>query len=211
VRRADRYILRILANRWPRPAGIPTLLDISRGREGVGMELGRIGFRVTGITLQDGSRESLTARLPGVTATFDAVCCRDVLELMEDWAEVVGRIARWLRPGGLFLYSVGSGTPPRKRLLTQLVRRWLASSLETAGTLERDRSIEAGDLATTLRRAGLLPREMTEPGDETGRTVAPKSVAYVGYSVRRSDPPPPVIGMRWEFTGTGERWIAGRR
>ena len=211
MRRADRYILRVLANRWPRPAGIPTLLDISRGREGVGMELGRIGFRVTGITLQDGSRESLTARLPGVTATFDAVCCRDVLELMEDWAEVVGRIARWLRPGGLFLYSVGSGTPPRKRLLAQLVRRWLASSLETAGTLERGRSIEAADLATTLRRAGLLPREMTEPGDETGRTVTPKSVAYVGYSVRRSDPPPPVIGMRWEFTGTGERWIAGRR
>jgi SAM-dependent methyltransferase len=211
VRRTDRYILRVLANRWPRPAGIPTLLDISRGREGVGMELGRIGFRVTGITLQDGSLESLTARLPGVTSTFDAVCCRDVLELMEDWAEVVGRIARWLRPGGLFLYSVGSGTAPRKRLLTQLVRRWLASSLETAGILERDRSIEAADLATTLRRAGLLPREMTEPGDETGRTVTPKSVAYVGYSVRRSDPAPPVIGMRWDLTGTGERWVAGRR
>jgi hypothetical protein len=52
---------------------------------------------------------------------------------------------------------------------------------------------------------------MTEPGDETGRTVAPKSVAYVGYAVRRSDPAPPVIGMRWEFTGTGERWTAGRR
>jgi SAM-dependent methyltransferase len=209
VRTADRYILRVLANRWPRPARIPTLLDISRGREGLGMELGRIGFRVTGITLQDGSLESLTARLPGVTATFDAVCCRDVLDLMEDWVEVVGRIARWLRPGGLFLYSVGSGTPPRRRLLPQLVRRWLG--LGTAATLDRDRSIEAADLAATLRRAGLLPREMTEPGDETGRTVAPKSVAYVGYSVRRSDPAPPVIGMRWEFTGTGERWIAGRR
>jgi SAM-dependent methyltransferase len=209
VRTADRYILRVLAHRWPRPARIPTLLDISRGREGVGMELGRIGFRVTSITLQDGSLESLTARLPGVTATFDAVCCRDVLDLMEDWVEVVGRIARWLRPGGLFLYSVGSGTPPRRRLLPQLVRRWLG--LGTAATLDRDRSIEAADLAATLRRAGLLPREMTEPGDETGRTVAPKSVAYVGYSVRRSDPAPPVIGMRWEFTGTGERWIAGRR
>jgi SAM-dependent methyltransferase len=210
VRTADRYILRVLANRWPRPAGIPTLLDISRGREGVGMEIRRIGFRVTGITLQDGSLESLTARLPGPTATFDAVCCRDVLELTEDWAEVVGRIARWLRPGGLFLYSVGSGTRARRRGLAQLVRRWLASRLGAAGIRERDRSIEAADLATTLRRAGLLPREMTEPGDETGRTVAPKSVAYVGYSVRRSDPAPPVIGMQWEFTGTGERWTAGR-
>jgi SAM-dependent methyltransferase len=209
VRTADRYILRVLANRWPRPARIPTLLDISRGREGVGMELGRIGFRVTGITLQEGSPETLTARLPGVAATFDAVCCRDVLELMEDWAEVVGRIARWLRPGGLFLYSVGSGTPPRRGLVLQLVRRWLG--LGTAATLERNRSIGAAALATTLRRAGLQPREMTEPDDEAGRTVAPGSVAYVGYSVRRSDPAPPMIGMRWDFTGTGERWTAGRR
>jgi 2-polyprenyl-6-hydroxyphenyl methylase / 3-demethylubiquinone-9 3-methyltransferase len=183
VRSADGYILRVLANRWPRPAGIPTLLDISHGREGVGMELGRIGFRVSGITLQEGSPERLSARLPGVTATFDAVCCRDVLELMNDWAEVVGRIARWLRPGGLFLYSVGSGTPPRRRPARQLLRRWLR--VGTAATRERGRSIEAADLATTLRAAGLQPREMTEPGDEAGRTVAPRSVSYVGHSVRR--------------------------
>jgi 2-polyprenyl-3-methyl-5-hydroxy-6-metoxy-1,4-benzoquinol methylase len=208
VHTADRYILRVLANRWPRRVGIPTLLDISRGREGLRMELGRIGFRVTGITLQDGSLEGMSERLGGVTTSFDAICCRDVLELVEDWAEVVGRIARSLCPGGVFLYSVGSGTPPR---LPQLVRRWLASGLGTAGTLERDRSIEAADLAATLRRAELVPREMTAPGGETARTVAPKSVAYVGYSVRRSDPPPPVIRMRWEFTGTAERWIAGRR
>jgi len=118
VRMADRYILRVLANRWPRPARIPTLLDISCGREGVGAELGRIGFRVTGITLQDGSLESLSERLAGVTATFDAVCCRDVLELLEDWAEVVGQLARRLRPGGVFLYSVGSGTPKSDQGMT---------------------------------------------------------------------------------------------
>ena len=202
---ADRYILRVLAYRWPRPARVPTLLDISRGREGVGTELGRIGFRVTGITLQDGSLESLSERLAGVTAPFDAICCRDVLELMEDWAEVVGRIARWLRPGGVFLYSVGNGTPPRRRLLPRFVRRWLAAGLGTAGILERDRSIAAADLTMTLCLAGLLPREMTAPGSETARTVAPESLAYVGYSVRRSDPAPPVMGMRWELTGTGER------
>ena len=207
----DRYILRVLSARWPRPARIPTLLDISSGREGVGMELGRIGFRVTGITLQDGSLEGLSERLARAPATFDAICCRDVLELMEDWAEGVGRIARRLRPGGVFLYSVGGRARPRRRLLPQLVRRWLAPGLGTGGTPERDRSIEAADLAATLRRVGLLPREITAPGGETARTVAPKAVAYVGYSVRRSDPPPPVVGMRWDFTGTGERWIAGRR
>lgn len=193
---ADRYILRVLSTRWPRPARIPTLLDVSRGREGLGTELGRIGFRVTGITLQDGSLESLGERLGGVPARFDAICCRDVLEWMEDWAEGVGRIARWLRTGGVFLYSVGSGTPPRRRL-PELVRRWLASGLGTAGTPKRDRWIEAADLASTLRGAGLLPRQMTEPDDETGRTVTPRSVAYVGYSVRRSEPAPPVIGMQW--------------
>ena len=205
----DRYILSVLSTRWPRPARIPTLLDISRGREGVGMELGRIGFRVTGITLQDGSLEGLSERLARVPAPFDAICCRDVLELMEDWAEGVGRIARRLRPGGVFLYSVGGGAPPRRRLLPQRVRRWLAPGLGTS--VDRDRSIEAADLALTLRRMGLLPREITAPGGETARTVAPHAVTYVGYSVRRSAPPPRVVRMRWDFTDTGERWIAGRR
>jgi len=74
-----------------------------------------------------------------------------------------------------------------------------------AGALERDRSIAAADLVATLRRAGLLPREMTAPGGETARTVAAESEAFVGYSVRRPDPAPPVTGMRWEFTGMGER------
>jgi SAM-dependent methyltransferase len=175
------------------------------------MELGRIGFRVTGITLQDGSLESLRERLAGLPAAFDAICCRDVLELMEDWAEGVGRIARRLRPGGVFLYSVGGGAPPRRRLLPQLVRRWLATGLGAGRTLARDRSIEAADLALTLRLVGLLPREITVPDGETARTVAPNALAYVGYSVRRSEPPPPAVGMRWDFTGTGERWIAGRR
>jgi SAM-dependent methyltransferase len=211
VRAGDRYILRVLADRWRRQARIPTLLDISRGREGVGAELGRIGFRVTGITLQDRSLESLSDRLAGVTATFDAICCRDVLELVEDWAEVVGRLARRLRPGGVFLYSVGSGTPPRRGLLPRLVRRWLASGLGMAGTLERHRRIAAADLVTTLRRAGLPPREITAPDGEAARTVGGESVAYVGYAVRHPDPAPPVAAMRWEFTGTGERWIAGRR
>lgn len=210
MRTADRYILRVLADRWRRPARTPTLLDISRGREGVGVELGRIGFRVTGITLQDGSLESLSERLACVTATFDAVCCRDVLELLEDWAEVVGQLARRLRPGGVFLYSVGSGTPPRRWRLPRLVRRWLASGLGTHGTLERDRSIAAADLAATLRRAGLLPRGMTVPDRETDPALTAESVTYVGYSVRRADSAPPVIGMRREFTGTEERWIAGR-
>jgi SAM-dependent methyltransferase len=211
VRTADRYILRVLADRWRRPVRIPTLLDISRGREGVGAELGRIGFRVTGITLQDGSLQSLSERLAGVTTTFDAICCRDVLELVEDWAEVVGRLARRLRPGGVFLYSVGSGTPQRRQRLPRLVRRWLASGLGTAGILERDRSIAAADLAATLRRAGLLPRGMTVPDSETDPALTAESVTYVGYSLRRADPAPPVVGMRREFTGTGERWIAGRR
>ncbi len=208
---ADRYVLRVLADQWAAPTRIPTLLDISRGADGLAAELGRIGFRVTGITLQDGSLESLGERLGGVTATFDAICCRGVLELVDDWAEVVSRIARRLRPGGVFLYSVSSGTPPRERLLPRLVRRWLASGLGTAGILERDRSIAAADLAAALRRAGLLPREMTAPGDGTVRTVAAESVAYVGYSVRRADPAPPATAMRREFTGTGERWVGGRR
>ena len=175
------------------------------------MELGRIGFRVTGITLQDGSLESLRERLAELPAAFDAICCRDVLEMMENWAEEVGRIARWLRPGGVFLYSVGGGAPPRRRLLPAARASLAGDGFGAGRTLARDRSIEAADLALRLRLVGLLPREITAPGGETARTVAPNALAYVGYSVRRSEPPPPAVRMRWDFTGTGERWIAGRR
>ena len=209
MRAIDRYMLRVLADEWAPRAAAPSLLDISRAGDGLGAELRKARFRVTSITLQDGSLESLSERLAGVMETFDAICCRDVLELVDDWAVVLGRIARRLRPGGVLLYSVG-GTIAAPGLFPRLVQRWLGSRPTLDRTSARHRPVPATDLVATLRPFGLVPRELTVLGASTGSARAGRD-AYVGYSVRRADRSARPHGMRWEFIGTGERWMAGSR
>jgi SAM-dependent methyltransferase len=210
MRAAERYVLRVLADQWAGPARMPSLLDIRRADDALAAELRAIGFQVTGLTLQDGSLEYLSERLAGVTDTFDAICCRDVLELVDDWTEVVGRIARRLRPGGVFLYTVGCATPARTRLLPGFVREWLGLDSAPDTRLRRG-TITALDMTATLRRIGLLPREMRAFGQDVARAAGPGWAAYAGYSVRRVDRLAPATGMRWDFSGTGERWITDRR
>jgi SAM-dependent methyltransferase len=173
VRALDRYVLGVLADRWAPPARTPFLLDVSRGADGVAAELARVGFRVTRITLMDSSLETVSERLAGLSRGFDAVLCRDVLELVDDPREVIGRAARRLRPGGVFVYGVGERCRPLDRILPQ----WLAP---------RGRPVvSASDMAALLHRLGLSPREVLPLG----------SGAYMGHSVMRADRPVPATGQ----------------
>jgi SAM-dependent methyltransferase len=191
----DRYILGVLVDRWAAPARAPFLLDVSRRADGIAGELTRAGFRVTRITLEDSSLETVSERLAGLRRSFDAVVCRDVLELVDDWQEVVGRAARRLRPGGVFVYGVGR--VPRRRWVGRFAPRWLG---------QRGRPpASAGEMAATLRRHGLSPRELVPVGaapSEAGSTV------YMGHSIMRADRPARAPGMRWNFIRTGEHGIA---
>jgi SAM-dependent methyltransferase len=209
MRGTDRYILRVLADKWAGRARTPSLLDIGRAGDNLGPELRAAGFGVTSITLEDGSLESLGERLGGVMETFDAICCREVLELVDDWVGVVGRLARRLRPGGVLLYSVG-GAIATRGLFSGLMSRWLGGGLGPERPRSRRRPVPVVDLVATLRPLGLLPRELTALGARTGAARAGWD-AYVGYSVRRAERTAPVAGTRWAFTGTGERWMAGSR
>jgi SAM-dependent methyltransferase len=209
MRAVDRYTLRVLSDEWAAQGPAPSLLDISRAGARLGPELRAAGFRVTRITLQDGSLASLGERLTGVMETFDAICCRDVLELADDWTEVVGRLARRLRPGGILLYSVGAASVTRGPL-ARLVHHWFGSGADPDRLPSRRRALPVVDLIAALRPLGLLPRELTALGGSAGAARAGWD-AYMGYSVRRTERPAPAAGMRWKFTGTGERWIAGSR
>ena len=167
------YVLRLLADRWAPPARTPFLLDVSRGADGVAAELERVGFRVTPITLMDSSLETVSERLAGLSRDFDAVVCRDVLELVDDPREVIGRAARRLRPGGVFVYGVGPGRRPLARILPH----WLAP---------RGRPVvPPGDMAALLHRLGLSPREV----------IPLDGGAYMGHSVMRADRPVPATGQ----------------
>lgn len=169
----DHYVLRLLADRWAPPARTPFLLDVSRGADGVAAELARVGFRVTPITIMDSSLETVSERLAGSSRGFDAVVCRDVLELVDDPREVIGRAARRLRPGGVFVYGVGPGRRPLDRMLPH----WLAPRTRPV--------VPPGDMAALLHRLGLSPREAI-PLDGGG---------YMGHSVMRADRPVPATGQ----------------
>ena len=194
---ADQYVLRVLAGQWAAPARTPSLLDVSRHGDGIADELARVGFRVTRVTLDDSSLETVSERLAGVHRLFDTVIVRDVLEVVEDWREVVSRAARRLRPGGVFVYGVterGAGSMGR------FMPGWLRSRIRPA--------IPAGEMVGMLRRSGLLPREIVPLGPDALETV---TSAHMGYSIRRAEAPSPAMALRWDFTGTGERWLAAAR
>jgi SAM-dependent methyltransferase len=195
MRTVDQYVLRVLADRWAAPTRTPSLLDVSRSGNGLAEEMGRIGFHVTRITLEDWSLETVNERLAGLSRHFDAVVCREVLELVDDWRETVGRAARRLKPGGVFVYGVTRGA--RRRWLDQLTPRWLRAP--------RQSTVAVGDMAAILRRIGLLPREIISLG---AKSIAADSTAYMGHSIMPADRPAAVTGMRWDFTGTGARWMA---
>jgi SAM-dependent methyltransferase len=198
VHAVDEYILSVLGDQWAAPARTPSLLDVSRHGDGIADELERVGFRVTRVRLDDSSLETLSARLAGVHRLFDTVIVRDVLEVLEDWREVVNRAARRLRPGGVFVYGVtGRGAGP---LTGRFMPGWLRSRIRPA--------IPAGELVAMLRRSGLLPREIVPLGPDALESV---TSAFVGYSIMRVEPPSPAMALRWDFIGTGQRWLAGAR
>jgi SAM-dependent methyltransferase len=189
MRSADRYALRVVGARPRAPFEAPTLLDISAQADGLAAVFTRLGFLVTRMTLRDGSLESLADRLGATDTTFDVVCCRGVLSLVDDWREVVDRIGGRLRPRGVFFYSVNRPGSAAERL-----RYWFARAAHRPAP-ERSvhRPVPVGELVPALRRAGLAPRQLVAAeGADTGGT------AYMGYSIRWEERLAPPDGGRRE-------------
>jgi SAM-dependent methyltransferase len=218
------YFMRVFGEQWTAPGRTPSMLDLSGDGSLMSPAFARLGFEVTRIGLGDGSLEEVGDRLERLAGRFDVICCYDVLEQLDDWQNVLGRLARRLRSGGLFLYSV-QARPSRTPRWLRAARRWLRGASGTSHSLRGDVSPTAGELNGGLRAARLLPREaVTLSGD--GRwwarpATAPAGAAsFAGYAVRETDAPARVAPatavplaaapMRWDFNGTGERWLAGQ-
>jgi SAM-dependent methyltransferase len=190
MRTVDQYVLRVLGDQWTAPSRTPTLLDVSR------RGLAIAGFRVTRVAQEDSSLETVSERLAAIHRHFDAVVVRDVLDTEADWRDVVSRAARRVRPGGVFVYGVSTGAG----------QRWLDRLLPRG--LRRTRPlIPAGEMAALLRRSGLLQREMISLAAET---LDATTTTYMGHSIMKGLPHS-AMTLRWDFTGTGERWMAGAR
>jgi len=197
MRTLDQYVLRVLGDQWTAPSRTPTLLDVSRRGDAVSAELAAAGFRVTRLAQEDSSLETVSERLAAIHRHFDAVVLRDVLESEADWREVVSRAARRVRPGGVFVYGVSTGAAVQwlDRLLRGPLRR-------------RPRPmVPAAEMTALLRRSGLLQREMISLAAET---LDATTTTYMGHSIMK-DLPHTAMTLRYDFTGTGERWTAAAR
>jgi SAM-dependent methyltransferase len=156
------YLRGVLSERWPVPPRIPTLLAFSRDSNVTAVTFGRLGFRVEEISSDD-PPESLRQQLPGRKACFDVVCCWDLLEHCDDWPDVVAMLARALRSGGVFFYSV-------------------------SGRMQGNRR----ELKAVLRKVGLSPQRMAglRPGvgsGSLGPTMRNGVVSQMGYAFQRRD------------------------
>jgi hypothetical protein len=70
-------------------------------------------------------------------------------------------------------------------------------------------------MAIALRAAQLLPREivgLSRKADwwRAAGLVHAGSRSFAGWAVREADRAATVAPMRWDFHGTGERWLVGR-
>ena len=208
------YFMRVFGEQWTAPGRTPSMLDLSRDVSLMSIAFARLGFEVTRIGLEDGSLEDLGERLERLAGRFDIICCYDVLEYLDDWQNVLGRLARRLRTGGLLLYSLEERRARGPRWL-RAAQRWLRGVQDTSAALRGDRSPTAGEFNAGLRTARLLPRESVRlTGDvrwwARPATAPAGAVSFAGYAVRESDHRVSVGPMPWHFHGTGERWLVGR-
>ncbi|WP_424971854.1 bifunctional 2-polyprenyl-6-hydroxyphenol methylase/3-demethylubiquinol 3-O-methyltransferase UbiG [Dinoroseobacter sp. S76] len=165
--------------------------------------LARKGARVTGIdpaakaiaaAQAHAAAEGLEIRydtgvgeaLPYGDASFDAVVCVDVLEHVEDLAQVVAEVSRVLRPGGMFLFDTINRNPIARLAVITMAEDVLG--LLPKGTHDPAMFIKPAELRRALDGAGfavggftgLGPRGMTRRGDFTFGRLPGTAIIYMG-------------------------------
>ena len=146
------YLRGVLAERWPVPSRIPTLLAFSRDSNVTAVTFGRLGFRVEEISSDD-PPESLRQQLPGRIACFDVVCCWDLLEHHDDWQDVVAMLAGALRSGGVFFYSVSGRMKGSRRELRAALRKGGLSPRRITGLGHTIRNRAVSQMGYAFRRS----------------------------------------------------------
>lgn len=175
------------------------VLDIGCGGGYLAEAFAADGFQVTGL---DPAENSIAAArrhagetgleiryevgrgesLPFGDETFDIVCCCDVLEHVDDAAQVLREAARALQPGGVFLYDTVNRTLRSKLVMIKLWQDWNLLGVNLPNVHVWEKFLQPTELAELLRMAGLIP------GGLRGITAAksPAALFYGMWKVRRS-------------------------
>jgi 2-polyprenyl-6-hydroxyphenyl methylase/3-demethylubiquinone-9 3-methyltransferase len=170
------YFQQVLAQLGIDPIG-KQVLDVGCGGGLLAEPLARLGCRVTGI---DPSEPSLvTARahatdggfhiayvrgtgehLPFDAASFDVVCCCDVLEHVQDVDRVVTEIARVLKDGGVFFFDTINRTIASRMVMITLAQDWPLTHIAPPGLHDWRLFIRPTELRAILAQHGLRPGGM---------------------------------------------------
>jgi len=152
-------------------------LDVGCGGGLLAEEFARLGCQVTGI---DPSAPSLaTARaharqsglaiaycvgvgeaLPFADEAFEIVYCCDVLEHVNDLAQVIAEISRVLRRGGLFFYDTINQTVQSKLIMIKLFQEWKFTSFMPPNVHDWNMFIKPQRLQELMRQQGLASQDL---------------------------------------------------
>ena len=134
------------------------------GAETLGIDLAAASIKVAQQHAQDQgvkaqyrlvSTEDLAAERP---ASFDLVCCLEMLEHVPEPAEVVAACARLTKPGGTLVFSTINRNPKAYALM--IVAAEYTLGLVPRGTHDYAKFIRPSELDRWARSAGLEPREV---------------------------------------------------
>jgi 2-polyprenyl-6-hydroxyphenyl methylase/3-demethylubiquinone-9 3-methyltransferase len=166
-----RYLRRVLDEGGIDPQGKKTL-DVGCGGGLLSEELARMGCMVTGVDPSEKSLEAARAHarqeglaidyrratgeaLPFPDATFDLICCCDVLEHVDDLPRVISEISRVLRPGGVFLYDTINRTFRSWLVIIELFQELRWTSFMPPDLHDWRQFIKPEELTALLAGAGL--------------------------------------------------------
>ncbi len=120
-------------------------------------------------------------------ASFDVVCCLEVLEHVPDPESTVRACAELCRPGGTLLFSTINRSP--LSWATAIVGAEYVLGLLPRGTHRYDRLIRPAELASACRRSGLAVREITGMNyNPVSRSVHIGTAPMVNYFLHATRP-----------------------
>lgn len=144
--------------------GILTEALAVRGATAVGVDLAEASLEVARLHgLESGikceyrciSSEALADEVP---ASFDVVCCLEMLEHVPDPASVIAACAKLVKPGGDVVFSTINRNPKSYALM--IVGAELIAGLVPRGTHEYAKFIRPSELEAWARAAGLTAVEL---------------------------------------------------
>lgn len=154
-----------------------TVLDIGCGGGFLSEEFAKLGLEVTGIDPAAASVESARTHAereglridyrtgcgekpPFDDGSFDVVLCCDVLEHVDSVEEVIGQVARVLKPGGVFFYDTINRTFRSKIAVIKVMQEWRWTAFAQPNSHVWDKFIKPDELTAMLSNKSLANREM---------------------------------------------------